>query len=250
MDRMLAATAAAEDTHYWLRALRRNAQVLLRQAAAGRRFTRIVDCGAGTGRNLDWLRQYGDAVGVELTPAGVAVGRAHRRRLVRGSVTALPFGSSTVDLATSFDVLYCLDDGSEALALSEMWRILKPGGLALFNVAALDILHGSHSTLTGEIRRYTKRRLAERLRRVRFDIRRLTFTNMALFPAMLGVRGFERLTGRASEASEADLRVPPAPLNATLDLGLTCEAAWLRVGNLPIGTSIMAVAEKTDRLGA
>jgi hypothetical protein len=67
---------------------------------------------------------------------------------------------------------------------------------------------------------------------------------MALFPPALGVRGFERLTGRAGEASAADLRVPPWPVNAVLNAGLACEAAWLRLGNLPIGTSIMAVARK------
>lgn len=244
MDRMLAATAAAEDTHYWFRALRRNAQVLLRQAAAGRPLRRILDCGAGTGRNLDWLSRYGEAVGVELTPAGLAVGRAHRRRLVRGSVTALPFASASASLATSFDVLYCLDDEAEALALAEMWRVLEPGGLALFNVAALDILHGSHSTLTGEIRRYTKTRLRTRLLAAGFEVDRITFTNMALFPPALGVRGLERLTGRAGDASEADLQVPPAPINAVLNAGLACEAAWLGVANLPIGTSIMAVARK------
>jgi hypothetical protein len=38
--------------------------------------------------------------------------------------------------------------------------------------------------------------------------------------------------------------VPPAPINAVLNAGLACEAAWLGVANLPIGTSIMAVARK------
>ena len=247
MDRMLAATAAAEDTHYWFRALRRNARTLLLQATGGRPLGRIIDCGAGTGRNLDWLSQYGDAVGLELSPLGLAVGRAHDRRLVRGSVTALPFASDSADLATSFDVLYCLDEAAEARALREMWRVLRPGGIALFNVAALDILRGSHSTLTGEVRRYTRARLRARLLAADFTIDRLTFASLAPFPAALAVRSFERLSGRASQPSEADLQVPPAPLNAALDVVLACEAAWLGFGNLPIGTSIMATARKGHR---
>jgi ubiquinone/menaquinone biosynthesis C-methylase UbiE len=203
--------------------------LLLHEAAAGRTFTRIVDCGAGTGRNLDWLSQLGPAVGVELTPAGLSVGRSRGRRMIRGTVAALPFADATVDLATSFDVLYCLDDRDEAAALREMWRVLRPGGLALVNVAALDILRGSHSTLTHEVRRYTRRRLRDRLERAGFRVLRLTFTNMTLFPPAFAVRTIERLTGRAAEASDADLG----------------EAAFLRVANLPIGTSIMAVATKT-----
>ena len=67
---------------------------------------------------------------------------------------------------------------------------------------------------------------------------------MATFPVTLGVRGLQRLTGRASEASDADLRVPSAPINAALDAALRIEGALLRVVNLPIGSSLMAVATK------
>jgi SAM-dependent methyltransferase len=245
MERMLEATARAEDDHYWFRGLRRHAQHMLRSALRHQRLDRIVDCGSGTGRNLDWLGDFGDAVGVELTPVGLAAGRARGRRMVRGSVTDLPFADASADLATSFDVLYCLEDGAEAKALSEMWRILKPGGLLLVNVAALDILHGSHSTLTHEVRRYTRTRLRERLERAGFTVERLTCTNMSLFPPALAVRALQRLTGRASEASDADLAVPAAPINGLLDAVLTVEAALLSRTNLPIGTSLMAVGRKS-----
>jgi len=241
---MLAATAVAEDTHYWFRGLRRTADLLVTQASAGRPLARIVDCGAGTGRNLDWLSRHGSALGIELTPLALDIGRRRGRRLVRGTVTALPLADSSVDLTTSFDVLYCLDEPSERQALREMWRVLKPGGLALVNVAALDVLHGSHSTLTHELRRYTPSRLRERLESAGLTVERLTFTNMCLFLPALAVRGIERLTGHAGKPSESDLRVPPAPVNATLDGTLALEAVLLRVINLPIGTSLMAIARK------
>lgn len=241
---MLAATAAAENAHFWFRGLRRTARRLLDDALKGRRLELIVDCGAGTGRNLDWLADYGTPVGVELTSFGASVGRAAKRPILRGSVDALPVASGIADLATSFDVLYCLPDEVEAAALREMSRVLKPGGLVLVNVAALDVLHGSHSTLTHEVRRYTPERLRERLTRAGFTIDRMTFTNFTPFPAALAVRGLQRLTGRAAQASEADLHVPAWPVNATFDLALTLEAAFLRVGNLPIGTSLMAIAHK------
>ncbi len=244
MERMLAATAAAEETHFWFRGLRRTAARLLAQAAPGRRFDRIVDCGAGTGRNLEWLRRFGPAVGVELAPLGLATGRAAARPMVRASVAALPFANGSADLLTSFDVLYCLDDDTEAAALGEMWRVLRPGGLVLVNVAALDLLRGSHSTLTHERRRYTRATLTRRLSHAGLRIERLTFTNLSLFTPALVVRGLERLTGRAAEPSEADLRVPPAAVNAAVDLLLAAEARLLSVTNLPIGTSLMAVASK------
>ena len=244
MERMLEATRRAEDAHFWFKGLRRTARQFIEAARGPHELRRIVDCGAGTGRNLDWLCEYGDAVGVERSPTGLAAGRANGRRLVAGSVAALPFADSSVDLATSFDVLYCLDDATERMALAEMWRILRPGGLAVFNAAALEVLRGSHSTLTHEVRRYTPARLRTKLQDAGFTVERLTFTNFTPFPVALVLRGIERITGRASEASDHDLRVPARPVNAFFNVALSAEAAVLRVVNLPIGTSLMAVARK------
>jgi SAM-dependent methyltransferase len=244
MNAMLEATARAEDRHFWFRGLRRNARRLLEEALAGRRGVRIVDCGAGTGRNLDWLGQYGPAIGLERSVVGLRIGRSFRRPLVCGTVTRLPFADASLDVVTSFDVLYCLDDHDEQQAIREMWRVLRPGGILLVNAAALDVLHGSHSALTMERRRYTPARLTARLTSAGFSIRRMTFTNMATFPLTLAVRMRDRLSGRAAEASDADLRVPAAPLNALLSGAVALDGLLLRAFNLPIGSSLMCVARK------
>jgi SAM-dependent methyltransferase len=241
---MLAATERAEDRHFWFRALRRNARRWLTAALAGRRAVRILDCGAGTGRNLDWLNDLGWAVGVERSSFGIDAGRRRGRRIVAGSVTRLPFPDASVDVTTSFDVLYCLDDASERQAIAEMWRVLRVGGVALVNAAALDILHGSHSALTREVRRYTPARLSERLSVAGFEIERMSFTNMLTFPMALAVRWSERVRGRAATASDADLRVPAWPVNTALSAALAAEGQVLRAANLPIGSSLLCLARK------
>jgi SAM-dependent methyltransferase len=244
MDAMLAATAAAEDRHFWFRGLRRSARQLLDAALGRRRLARIVDCGSGTGRNLDWLRDYGPAVGFELSATGLAVARAHRRPVAQASVTHLPVADASVDLATSFDVLYCLPDADERAALLDMHRIVRPGGLVLLNVAALDVLRGSHSALTMEVRRYTRARLRERMDTAGFRVERLTFTNCVTFPLTLAVRWSERMRGRAETASTSDLRVPAAPVNAALDVALRLEALALRITDLPVGSSLLCLARR------
>jgi SAM-dependent methyltransferase len=250
MERMLEATAAAEDRHFWFRGLRRNARRLLATALGpDQRVERIVDCGAGTGRNLDWLQGFGPVVGVELSPAGLQVGRRRNRPLVRGTVTRLPFRDAMADVVTSFDVIYCLDDDSEQQAVREMWRVLKPGGVLLLNVAALEVLRGSHSTLTMERRRYSRERLRSVLSGAGFQIERMTFTNMATFPVTLAVRWLERVTGRADTASDSDLTVPAAPINRAFDAALVVEHALMKMVDLPIGTSLMCVARKPSASG-
>jgi SAM-dependent methyltransferase len=246
VKRMLEATARAEDRHFWFRGLRRNARFLLEQAAGTDGISLIVDCGSGTGRNLDWLASFARAVGVELSWTGLDEARRARRPVARATVTQLPFADGVADVATSFDVLYCLPDDSERAAVREMWRILKPGGIVLINVAALDVLRGSHSALTMEVRRYTRKRLRDLLTREGFAVERMTFTNLPIFPATLAVRVADRVTGRAPEGSDADLRVPPAPVNALFDAALRCESLLLRAIDMPLGTSILCVARKSS----
>jgi ubiquinone/menaquinone biosynthesis C-methylase UbiE len=241
---MLEVTAASEDDHFWFRHLRRTAKSLLSAALAGIQPRLIIDCGAGTGRNLEWLSGFGPAVGIERSPTGLAFGRKQGRRLLQGSVTHLPFADNAADVVTSFDVLYCLDDLEERQAVREMFRVLAFDGVAVVNAAALDILHGSHSALTHEQRRYTRRRLVDRLEDEGFSVERVTYTNMMTFPLALAVRMSERLTGRAGTASDADLRVPAAAVNSALNTMLAVEHAWLRFANLPVGSSVMAVARK------
>jgi SAM-dependent methyltransferase len=244
MDRLLAATAAAEDRHFWFLGLRRFARLLLDRSLPERRPLRVVDCGAGTGRNLDWLQAYGWAVGVERSPTGLAIARAHGRRVIAGDITALPVASGAFDLATSFDVIYSLDDADERRAMSEMHRALAPGGLLLVNAAALGILRGSHSALAEERRRYTARGLRAKLAGAGFDVLRMSYTNFTTLPITLAVRLAQRALGKSGEAGETELSVPAAPVNAILSGALAAEAAVMRVMPLPAGSSVMCVARK------
>jgi SAM-dependent methyltransferase len=245
MDRLLEATAAAEREHFWFRGFRRFVTPLLDQAAAARATLRVLDCGCGTGNNLGMLRKYGQAVGIDITFSGLAYARRHGERLVaRASALTLPFSDDTFDLVTSFDVIYAFDDVMAAQALLEMHRVLRPGGHLVLNVAALPILRGNHSVLGGEVQRYTRRGLAAHLKRAGFTVRRLTYTHASLLPVVAGVRFAQRLMSGRHRESDAEMRVPMPPVNLALSGVLAIEAAALRVVNMPLGSSLLALGVK------
>jgi len=245
VDRLLEATYAAEQSHFWYRGLRRFVQPLLEQATAGVTRPRLLDCGCGTGANLHMLSQYGEAAGFDLTWRGLEFARRHGVcRLAQASVTAVPFASSRFDVVTSFDVLYCLPDQAERMAIAEMGRLLRPGGALIVNVAALDMLRGDHSVLGGEVRRYTTRRLRTVLGQGGFDILRLTYTNAVLFPLLASVRLWQRMRGVNKQTTQGDFFLPPAPVNAALSAALAVEAALLRGVNMPVGSSVLCLARK------
>jgi 2-polyprenyl-3-methyl-5-hydroxy-6-metoxy-1,4-benzoquinol methylase len=54
-----------------------------------------------------------------------------------GSVSALPYGDSSFDRALCLDVLEHLPFEQQSLALSELYRVLKPGGELLVSVPNL-----------------------------------------------------------------------------------------------------------------
>ena len=111
MDHLLQATARAEARHFWFRGFRAFIGPFVMRAVGGRAGVDILDCGCGTGANLDWLARFGRATGIDLSATGLALGRAAgRHRLIRASVAAAPFRDASFDLVTSFDVLYSLPE--------------------------------------------------------------------------------------------------------------------------------------------
>jgi SAM-dependent methyltransferase len=246
VEHLLRATARAETRHFWFRGFRAFITPLLQRAAAGRTAARLLDCGCGTGANVELLDRFGRAYGFDLTEVGLRLGRdAGRTRLARATVTAVPFPTGSFDIVTSFDVLYSLPLLDEKAAISEMFRLLKPGGYAIVNVAAMNLLRGDHSVLSRELRRYSRDELRNRLQSAGFVIERLTYTNATLFPPLAIARLLQRRRGlRAEGETAAEISVPPAPINAVMTAVMHLEALWLRAFDAPFGSSLLCLARK------
>jgi SAM-dependent methyltransferase len=247
MDALLERTFHAQERHFWFIGFRRFVNTLLKDATGGISRPRLLDAGCGTGVNLALLGQYGIPFGVELQWTGLRFGRSRGlTRLARGSVTQLPYPDASMDVIASFDVLYCLQDADERAAIAEMFRVVRPGGAIVVNVAALAMLKGDHSTLGGEVRRYTTRELREKLERAGFRITRMTYTNASLFPITAVVRALQRLRGVKPQAGNSgDFYIPPRPVNALLSGVLAAESTLVAAGvDMPFGSSLLCLARK------
>jgi hypothetical protein len=129
-----------------------------------------------------------------------------------------------------------------------MARVLKPGGAAVFNFAALEVLRGSHSAFAEEVRRYTPRQVRQLMDGAGLVVEHLTFAYASLFPLMLAVRlGHRYLRGNGqAESGEWEIEVPSAPVNGLLTAAVAAEAVALRAVRMPFGSSIICQARKPE----
>jgi SAM-dependent methyltransferase len=240
MDRLLELTSRAESSHFWFRGFRQFVTPILDRAAAGCTSLSVLDCGCGTGHNLQQLARYGATFGIDLTTAGLAIARHAGRPLARADATRLPFLSGVFDLVTSFDMLQCVPDDVDAVR--EIARVLKPGGHFVGSVAALEILHGDHSLLSEEVRRYTRGSLGRLLHEGGLEPVITRYAFASLFPLMLVVRALQRMRG--ARVTGREITIPSAPVNWALTRILLAEAALASRVALPVGSSLLFLAKK------
>jgi 2-polyprenyl-6-hydroxyphenyl methylase/3-demethylubiquinone-9 3-methyltransferase len=123
--------AAVEDEHWWYR----NTRALMRELLTPWLGSdqRILDAGCGPGGNGSWLAAHGHVVGVDLASESLAHVRARRPEIapVQASVAALPFADASFDVVVCVDVLEHVDDIE--IVLAEIHRVLRPGGVVLFD---------------------------------------------------------------------------------------------------------------------
>ncbi len=106
---------------------------------------RLLDIGCGGGFLAEAFAAEGaDVHGLDLSPSAVRTAREHAAGqglclpVVSGRAEALPFASGAFDAVLLADVLEHLDDFPRALAESS--RVLKPGGLLLYETANRTML--------------------------------------------------------------------------------------------------------------
>src|SRR5258706_14852082 len=175
-----------EENVWWFRGTREISKVLLDPLCPRTREKQVLDAGCGTGGMLSWLTQYAGnrrVVGIDLSQTALEFCRErNHQQLTQGSIAQLPFADSTFDLVTSFDAIQHVLDKGDVHAIGEMYRVLRPGGIAFVRVSAYEWLRSAHDDALNVQRRYTLSELSDEMHRAGFTIRRATYANPLLLP--------------------------------------------------------------------
>jgi len=230
---------AAEQTYFWFVGKQRTISRILSRFIE-QRSPAILDLGCGTGTNLDSLGKFGEAWGID--ESDLALGFCQKRGLgllVQGMAERLPFCEDCFDLVCALDLLEHLAD--DDAALSEAFRVLKPGGILLVTVPAYPYFFGAHDHAMGHYRRYKKAGLGSKVMGVGFSLIRMSYYMSLLFPATLLLKLYQKRFGSKTET--ISYHVHPL-LNRFFLFLCELESRMLVYLDMPAGTSIILIARK------
>lgn len=246
-------TVLEEDKHAWFagrtRAILKYLDAELGPAPVGQ-VRKVLDIGSGAGNMAHHLGQYGQVFGVDYNPRPLPVAQARGMPVSQGSGSELPFPADTFDLAALLDTVEHIPD--ELGVLQECRRVLKPGGKLVVTVPAFMWLWSYNDEINAHQRRYTASELQQKLELCGLHVKRVSYNNFFLFPAIAGIRLLRPYNpglksphvDQEPDVYQVDMEPIPEPANTVLHVVGWVEAALLEHGRLPFGTSVIALAEK------
>lgn len=124
---------------------------------------RVLDAGCGSGRNLPYFLRHGfEVFAVDSDPRAVAAVGALVARLApslpsgnvqQAPLEALPWPDASMDAVICSAVLhFARDEEQFAGMLTEMWRVLRPGGLFFARLASSIGIEALLPRRTGRVR--------------------------------------------------------------------------------------------------
>lgn len=228
-------TGGAVSDFFWFKGKRGLIDALLTRLGTGRNL-KILNLGAGTGDDLTVIKRFGEVYVVDIEQKALDLipqELVAEKKLCDACALCYPDGF--FDMVVAFDVLEHIE--KDTLAVSEIYRVLKPGGAFAFTVPAFNFLYSAHDRSVRHVRRYSKKNIMNLVSV--FNRMRLGYWMCTLFlPAAL-----QRVLKRNEKNSH--FATLPGPINVVFHLILRMENLMIRLGiPLPFGLTIFGIYRK------
>lgn len=238
--------AEIEASHWWFVTRRKLLSQIIRELRVPPEAA-ILDLGTSTGTNLRMLKDldYRQAIGLDKSAEAIRYCAEKGLGTVeQGDVCDLPFEDGRFALVLATDIIEHVDD--DVRALSEIRRVLAPGGTVVITVPAFESLWGVQDDVSRHKRRYRKRQLEARIRAAGLaGLEVFYFNYLLFFPIWLArqVIHIVRLNVQNENLVNTSL------INRLLTAIFTLDVRTARWIHPPFGVSILAIARSGRTAG-
>lgn len=229
-----------EATHWWFAGRRQLFANTIKELKLSKDIP-ILDVGSGTGANLRLLKEqeFSDVTGADMNEAAIRFcAEKNLGQIEKADVCDLPFQEGRFRLVFATDVIEHVD---EERALAEIFRVLSPGGFALFTVPAFQSLWGIQDEVSHHRLRYRKPQIEKAVKKAGFEIHKSFYFNYILFVPIWMVRQIIRIFDVKLD-SENQINSPL--INSVLTKLFYLDIVTSPLLKPPFGVSILVLASK------
>lgn len=235
-----------ERLHWFYRTKRQIARYWLLKSYPLRKDSILADCGAGTGLFAREMSDFCRVIAIDsqensLRLAQLNVGKENVRQ---GSCDALPLADSSVDCITALDVLEHVED--DQLAVREFARVLKPGGVAVVTVPAMQSLWSDWDEALHHYRRYRHPGLLKLFDATPFNVTHWNYINVLAIPMVFAARKLRALSrdgARGKCSARLEDKILPRWLDSSLSVAFKALACQRSI-RFPAGVGLLVVAKR------
>jgi SAM-dependent methyltransferase len=245
-EKLLAKFNEVEKKHWWWRGRRVIVGSFLKKMAG----KKLLDVGCGTGETIVFTKHWGKGFlvwGVDKSP--VAVKYAKSRGLTKavvGNGAKLPFLDNYFDGVLLLDVLEHVENRKRVI--SEIKRVLKPGGKVLITGPALKFMWSKHDVGQGHKLRFSVGEMEKLAREAGMSMEKVGYFNFVLSGPIILVRMLSNVPGLGWMANyDNGINYDVAKwgwINDLLAKVFEMEVTWGEKIHYPWGVSIVAVLVK------
>ncbi|MFH1586986.1 MAG: class I SAM-dependent methyltransferase [Candidatus Diapherotrites archaeon] len=230
----------AENGNWWF--LGRKGQVLmfLRKFLPEKKL-KILDAGCGTGASIEFLKEFGEVTGMDISPKAMAFCKKKGLKNVsNGDIRNMPFRNNEFDLVVGLDVLEHVKENKKAI--SEFNRVLKDNGFLLLTVPAFDFLWTMRDEYMMHKKRFSRPELQKFLEKSGFKVIKISYRGLFyFFPLWIRILLF----GTDIDDKNRNVIHTNWLLNTLFTFFLRIESFFMQFIDFPLGTAIIAIAQKT-----
>jgi len=209
----------------------------------------IIDAGCGTGGLMLFLQEkgYNNVKGFDLSDQAIQYCRKRGLNVSQDDLMNISNRnlSSSAEIIITNDTLCYLDPTERVNFLLQCSDVLKPGGLLILNLPALDVFRGTHDQCVGITYRFKKDDIKRLINYRYYQIIKQIYWPFFLSPFIFLVRLFQRISIKMNPSApiHSDVALPPMLVNHLFEIITHLENIFLV--KKPFGSSLFVVAQKT-----